>query len=252
MPFRRKKKEKKPEELRGQYRRKPTKQQGLSVKMQLKEGGPLLPASKVEDVSAGGVALSFAEGKAPRIAEGAVVSLIFGSFVHLGKVRVRAQLDSLVPFQGKNRYGFEFTDTEDLFQQCDAYYFKFFNRRRTVRVRLVLDGAPKAELILGPGGIEARIHDLSSLGIGIVMDRGLASMIEGFERLEIAFAVPRVKRTLRWWSRPVHATVLEKGVHFGALFEPSFSVDLAGERQALKQYVDARAADMARWDEPST
>lgn len=239
----RKKKNDDPGELRQHYRRKPNKKHALAVKLRFEKGPPV--AGELLDVSAGGAAVGFSKESAPELDPGDPAQLSFTSLVHGGEVLAKAVVASSARHQFGRRYGFAFTDPEGLFAQLDAYYLKFFNRRRAVRVRPDLNVALKAELAFGSSSMDVKINDISYDGFGVMLVPEKAGQLVEIKEVVVSLIVPKSKVPIRWPARTAHLTMLRHGgVLYGAAFQPANQKEL----DALQVYVEAREADMARWD----
>lgn len=249
MFFRRKKKkdEGPRSELRRHYRRAPGKKHALGVKL-VRAEGPV--AGELIDLSAGGAGVLFPWDRDPVMEPGEEVELSFTSLVHGGEVKVAAVVASARDEEepAGRRYGFEFTDHERLFAQLDAYYFKFFNRRRAMRVRPALDKKLRAELSFGPGSMDVAIHDVSPDGFGVLMKPEDAQLLDGVNDMTCTFTLPGAKEATTWQARTVHLTSLAQGTALGAVFLIAEADAVGPERQALADYCAARAAEIALWD----
>ncbi len=255
MIFRRKKREQAPQaEMRREYRRVPGKKHALGVKLAASNQPPV--AGELVDLSAGGVGVLFPGGRDPGLDPGQEVLLSFSSLMHGGEVVAEALArSSWDGDEGGRRYGFEFTDRERLFAQLDAYYFKFFNRRRAMRVRPALDRKLTATLAIESDSMEVSIHNISPDGFGVVVAPEKAGMLEGAEDLTCTFAVPKTASQERaagvWLARAVHLSPLPQGLVFGAVFLIPEDPEVIARRQALAEYCAERSAEMALWDTPS-
>jgi len=246
MLWRRKKKEEGTHEMRRFYRRAPGKKHSLVVKLR-PERGPAVTGELI-DVSAGGAAVSFRSTSDPKLAPGARAVLTFGSLSRSGEIAAQVQVASRSEIEGGARYGFQFTDLEALFAQIDNYFVKFFNRRRSVRVRPALDTKITTQVITPIGTLDAPLTDVSIDGFGVLLDGERAKLVQGIERLELQFTVPKVKVDVRWSARAVHVSTVARGTVLGGEFLPQPKAELERERATLTEYCSARLAEMAKWD----
>lgn len=244
-----KKKDKSPsrsEELRRFYRRAPGKKHALSVQIRRENTTPL--SGELADVSAGGAGVFFKKGQDPKLAEAAGTLLVFSSLGREGQVLATCRVASVAAMEDGTRYGFEFIDLPGLFGQLDDYYVRFFNRRRSMRVRPGLDQKIECRLSTQVGAIIGRLQDFSVDGVGVALDAQQARILSGVEALEVQFVIPKSRVEVRWSTRAVHLTPAKAGVVLGGEFTPVASSELAAQRLALSEYAAARAAEMARWD----
>jgi PilZ domain len=239
-------------ELRQHYRRSPGKKHALGVKV-LRDGLPPV-AGDLADLSAGGAGVSFSLERDPELEPSQVVRLSFTSLVHGGEVVGEAKICSSYETTDEHggavtrRYGLEFCDREMLFAQLDAYYFKFFNRRRAMRVRPALDTNLLATLAFGPGRMQVQINDISADGFGVLATPEKASMLEEVEDLTCTFNLPKSDEPFCWQAQALHLSSLAHGVLFGAVFLIPDEPEANAQRQLLADYCGDRMADMARWD----
>lgn len=235
-------------DLRRHYRRAPGKKHALSAKLRCENQDPV--AGELIDLSAGGAGVLFTGDRDPDLDPKQPVQLSFTSLVHGGEVVVDALVTSgRDAEEGGRRYGFQFEDAEGLFRQLDTYYFKFFNRRRAMRVRPELGKKLRATLAFGPGAMDVSLTNFSADGFGIAMTPEKAGMLEGVEEVTCTFKLPKLEEPICWPARAVHLTPLASGVLFGAVFLISDEEAMGPNRQALVDYCAGRAAEMALWDQ---
>lgn len=234
------------DELRRFYRRAPGKKHALGVQIRREDATAL--NGELSDVSAGGAGVFFRKGKDPHFDEGVGTVLIFSSLGRDGQIVAMSRVASVTPMEDGTRYGFEFIDLPGLFSQLDEYYVRFFNRRRSLRVRPGLDQKIDARLSTQVGAIIGRINDFSVDGVGVVLDPGKARILDGVQALEVQFVIPKSRVEIRWLTRAVHMNQVKAGVVLGGEFTPVASSELQSQREALSDYATARAAEMARWD----
>ena len=247
MFFRKKKKKEDPVEHRRFYRRPQGRKHALSLKLQTSDG--VLVAGELLDIGAGGVSMTFDKSLDPNLDTGETIILTFGAMVHGGRVVTKAKVLFISGGKSGPVYHLEFTDTPELFAQLDAFYLKFFNRRRLHRVRPALDTRFAGELQFGMGKMAIKISDISLDGFGMRLSEANGSMLTDVETLEVVFKLPGDPRTIQWNARTVHLTSLVHSVGYGAAFTPAESPDLAEQRQELQAFTEDRLADMLRWDE---
>lgn len=251
--WRKKKKDGPRAEHRRHYRRAPGKKHALAVKALVADQSF---KGEIVDLSAGGAGIQFPTDKAPEVDSGGEVRLSFTSLVHGGEVSALARVASVREEEEGStirRFGFEFSDHEALFAQLDTYYFKFFNRRRAMRVRPALDKKLTATLNFGPGNMEVSIFDISPDGFGMVMAPEKASLLDEVEDLGCTFTLPGAPEPQAWQARAVHISELQHGVHFGAVFllNPE-DEEAAVQRQQMVNFCAERAAEIALWDTNSS
>ena len=246
MIFRRKKKETSAEQRRF-YRRKQGKKHALSVKIKTPSGVPL--AGDLIDVSAGGVAVAFSKNLDPRLESEEEIAVTFSDLAHGGSVVAQSRVLRLSRGNDGPVYHMEFTATRELFAQLDGFYMKFFNRRRLNRALPALDTRIAGELQFGMGAMPIKINDITLDGFGVRLTEADGSMLNEIENLVAAFTLPGSATPIVWNARTVHLSPLVHGVGYGATFAPDESIEFEEERQVLQTFIEARLADMSRWDE---
>lgn len=244
--FFRKKKKEDPAEQRRFYRRMQGKKHALSILLQTTDGVPV--AGDLLDISAGGVAVTFAKDLDPNLDTGESLTLTFGAMVHGGRVVAKAKVLSISANKNGTVYHLEFSDAHELFAQLDAFYLKFFNRRRLHRVRPALDTRLAGELHFGMGKMAIKINDISLDGFGVRLSEANGSMLTDVDSMEVVFKLHGAPSPIQWNARTVHLTTLVHGVGYGAVFTPVESQVLAEQRRELQTYTENRLADMLRWD----
>ncbi len=247
MFFRKKKEKQNPTEQRRFYRRKQGKKHTLSVKLEVKDGAPV--PGELIDVSAGGVAMTFADDIDPNLDTGETLTLAFSAMVHGGRVMAHAKVLNISRGESAPIYHLEFTDAHELFAQLDAFYLKFFNRRRLHRVRPALDTRLAGDLHFGMGTMAIKINDISLDGFGVRLSAANGSMLTDVKELDVAFKLPGTPTPIRWKARRMHITTLVHGVGFGTHFIPEQTPELSAQRQQLQNFTETRLADMLRWDQ---
>ncbi len=242
MFFRRKnKKKQKPEELRQHYRRAPGKKHALSIKLERQDGATL--SGELADLSAGGVGILFPLEQDPEFAVGETMTLHFSALVHDGTVKVDAEMVRCIQSDATGvRYGFRFTSAEDLFEQLDSFYLKFFNRRRDVRLRPALDRRFTTQLHTSAGTIDVTVHDISPSGFGFVMPE--TDAFAAGDSFEVELFIPKQPEPVRWPAKIAHIT----GGRVGMEFDVERIESSPAEHELLKNYCAQREIDMARWD----
>ncbi len=254
MFFRRKKKqaagtEEKGAEQRQTYRRSPGKNHALGVVM-YSAGADPFPGELV-DVSAGGAGIRFGGDRDPRLLEGDTAVLAFSSLVHAGEVRVDVKV---VRVQGDDEdqfhYGFEFASSEQLFEQLDSFYFNYFNRRRSLRVRPALDRKLPLQVYWEGGNTDVQANDLSIAGLGFVLSPLKAERVPDVEYLVLEFKVPRTTTVIESLARVRHRTKLSSGLLLGVELVPEDRELFERTLPDFEQYCKRREQAMARWGSP--
>jgi c-di-GMP-binding flagellar brake protein YcgR len=248
MFFRRKKKAAQ-EELRQHYRRQPSKKDSLGAKLTLIDGRTV--SGDLFDASAGGVGVQVTSDRDPSIPDGTQVVLTLSSLHHGTQLQTAAVTCSRREFDGCVRYGLMFVDAERLFENLDNYFVRFLNRRRVVRVRPALDVKLKAQLKHGDREETLVVHDLSMVGIGLVVNAQHLVWIERTDSFDVHVKLPKMAGEFTWPGERVHLAVVGEAHRGGLKFNLSNIKGQESSVVALKAWVAAREAEMARWDASS-
>ena len=245
MFFRRKKKQS--QELRQFYRRSPGKKHGLGLSIQIGQDAPL--SATLDNLSAGGAGMRFAEGRDPRLEIGAVVAMKFISLGPGKEVQTPAVVVGIRGTESEGRlYGLQFTDMQGLFAQLDNHLVRFFNRRKALRVMPALGKKLPLQAKVGNQESKVLINDVSWMGLGFLLDPGEAERFLDVDEFDAVFSVDKAMPSIETKVRLVHKTLTGAKVLFGGYFaNPNVK---AGEQQRrqLTEYTKAREEDMARWD----
>jgi c-di-GMP-binding flagellar brake protein YcgR len=230
---------------RASYRKRQCKAYALSV---LVSGPRGTVPGQFLDLSMGGVGAAFARDRDPQWKVGQVVDLVVQSLSH-GKVQSPARVIYARPVEGRLvRYGFAFLDAGDLYAQLDTFYSRLFNRRSSMRVRPSLDRKVKLTLSW-PGGLaESTISEISATGVGLLVDDASAKRLAEVERVGIEFRLPGMRDGFRGHARIVNRTAGAGRTLLGLAFDLDEAEGLSQHAAALEAFIDARAAEMERWE----
>jgi c-di-GMP-binding flagellar brake protein YcgR len=227
------------------YRKRQCKAYALSVLVSGADG--TLPGQFL-DLSMGGVAAAFASEKDPQWKAGDVVEVVVQSLSH-GKVRSPARVVYAKGLDARLvRYGFEFINAGDLYAQLDTFYERLFNRRSSMRVRPSLDRKITLALTLGGGRREAVIAEISATGVGLVLAPEQGAGIEVGQRVGVEFRLPGTKAPFRGQAGVVSVQATPERVVLGLAFELQGAQGLGGQTRELEAFIEARAAEMERWE----
>lgn len=230
---------------RGAYRKRQCKAYSLSVVL-LVEGGAL-PGQFI-DLSMGGVGAAFPVDRDPGLADGDAVELVVQSLSH-GKVQTPARVVYRRKVEGRRvRYGFEFINTGNLYAQLDGFYARLFNRRSSMRVRPSLDRKVQLTLEVNGRTHEATISEISATGVGLVLAAEPGVMFEGGQRVGVEFKLPGTREPLRGHATLVNVRATPERAVLGLAFDLEEPHGLSEKALALEAFIDARAAEMERWE----
>lgn len=227
------------------YRKRQCKAYALSVLVSGAKG--TLPGQFL-DLCMGGVAAAFPRDKDPQWKEGDVVEVVVQSLSH-GKVRSPARVVYSRPAQERLvRYGFEFINAGDLYAQLDTFYERLFNRRSSMRVRPSLDRKVKLTLSWSGQRSESTIAEISTTGVGLWVDPALAASLAQVEQVGVEFKLPGTNQPFRGHARIVNRKLSPERTLLGLAFDLEQAQGLRQQSAALETFIDARAAEMERWE----
>ncbi len=229
---------------RRHYRRSPSRKHALGVKVSRK--GATIASAEVGDLAIGGVRLIFPKGAVPDLTEGEVVELNFSSLMHPGSVHGNARfLRALRQPDGSLQHVLEFTDLDALYPQLDPFFWNFFNRRRFVRIRPALDRRLPLSLQAGAAAFEVSVNDVSTHGVGFVLEASRAEGLLAAANYEISFPIPGSEERFASRAERRHATPHGKNVLFGLEF---VGRETSEESILLQRYLAGRESEQARWE----
>jgi c-di-GMP-binding flagellar brake protein YcgR len=198
------------------------------------------------DLAVGGAGVLFPTEKDPKLAPGQVVELSIQAMSRPTSIKVRAEVRVVIPQEDGVRYGFLFRNTSALFAQMDAYYARYFNRRRHLRVLTDLAQKPAIRIVTPHGEVHTKIHDVAMGGIGMHITPEQARLLDGSESLEVFFKLPGEPAEVQCRCKVRQRTVFTKHVLLGLEFEYAGGI----ERfiQPLRRFIDARQAQIQQWN----
>lgn len=239
-----------PEDQRVYYRRVPGKGAAIGVKLICANGRPV--AGTLSDLSAGGAAVEFDGDLSGELELEGVRELVFSSLT-ASSFRAHAEVRSLPRPETPGRYGFMFLDPQDVFEQLDDAFYKFFNRRRFRRAKPALGERLHAEVAFGHTVEQVSVHDLSLAGAAIIVPADLAADFQVDTQVQLKIHVPKTEYAIDHYAIVRHVTPGPTGIRVGLSLEPC---DEGGEskrqtrkaRAALGDYIRRRLDEIDRYN----
>jgi c-di-GMP-binding flagellar brake protein YcgR len=234
---------------RKNYRKGQSPAYSLSVEV-VTPSGPT--AGEFLDLSVQGVGARFLLEHDPRLARGDVVELTIASLSH-GKVKTPARViysQSSAPRHV--RYGFEFINIGNLYSQLDNFYARLFNRRASIRVRPALDRKVRLRLSWKVNELEANVNEISTGGVGLIMNEADALRLKDVEEVGVAFRLPGVKLEFSGKARILNRKTAGERVFLGLAFDLTDPQGLVLQAAELQKFVEERTAEMERWEQSWT
>jgi c-di-GMP-binding flagellar brake protein YcgR len=199
------------------------------------------------DLSVGGVGVMIPQTKDLGIVEGARLRV---RVHHLGRpkgIEAAAEVVTISHVGTTIRFGLRFVKISEVVAQIDPFYARWFNRRRSARV--MPDFATKVACTLrwSDGELEAKVHDISVGGLGLLATSEEVSGIGIKGRVELSFSLPNTPLPIVCRAKIVSLKTFTKNVLVGLAFEPNGGI----ERYAagLQRYVDERQRCIAQYNE---
>ncbi|MCY2959102.1 MAG: PilZ domain-containing protein [Planctomycetota bacterium] len=199
------------------------------------------------DLSVGGVGILVPLAKNIEIVEGAKLRV---RVQHVGRakgIEAAAVVVSVSHVGGSVRYGMRFESIAEVVQQVDSFYARWFNRRRTARV--MPDFATKVMGVLkwSDGEMQARVHDISMGGVGILATMDQVAGLKEKCRVELALTLPGAPLPIACRARVVGIKTFTKNVLIGLEFEANGGIERYAA--ALQRYIDERQKSIAKFNE---
>ena len=227
---------------RRQYRTKPAS--GL---LKVHVFGPERPSRcAVEDVSIGGIRISFPASSAPGYSLRDVVPIEIRSEVLEEPLLVPSLVSSFSEENGKRIYGLEFIDWLGLLSRLPPPLREVFNQRRDQRVSPDPE-RPVTSEIHHPGS-DARtpvaVLDISSMGLSFVVDSDAEEALRGREILDLSIRLPAATEALRFTASVLDWSLVPEGARCRLFFIEDPADGLERRQELLAAYVDARRREI--------
>jgi c-di-GMP-binding flagellar brake protein YcgR len=201
------------------------------------------------DLSARGVGVAMSFASDPNLAPGDVVDVAISAMMRVA-VETPARVANIGQARvGHVRYGLEFLNVGNLYSQLDAFYGRFFNRRRNARVRTAFDEVVRVEMSWAGGEHTARVYDVSERGMGLAVPADLSVSIDDGELISLRFRLRGSATSLEGLARVRSDVTLERRRVIGLEFDLEHPGGLSRHGAALREYVSTRAAQMEAWEQ---
>jgi hypothetical protein len=206
-------------------------------------------AGELMDVSIGGVAARFTLADDPGLAHDDVVDLVVGSPDHDHAVRALARTIHVEQGGPQHwRYGFDFVDAGDLYSQLDAFYARYFNRRRAPRVEVPPEQRITTRLEWSGGRLVCPVFDLSTSGMSTLVAPDKATKLATVGKFYATLRLPGLDAELGGPVRVEHCTPARHQVLVGMGFHRRVPGGFREHERHLAAYVEKRLAELARWE----
>ncbi len=198
------------------------------------------------DVSIGGAGVSLPRTKDLELVEGTKVRVRVHHMSRARGIEASAEVVTVAQIGSNVRYGLRFVDINEVIQQVDSFYARWFNRRRSPRVMPDFTTKVTGSVKWSDGELSARIHDISMGGVGVLATLEQVAPLKIKARVEISLKLPNSPLPIVCRARIVGMKAFTKNVLVGLEFEPNGGI----ERYAvgLQRYVDERQAQITQFN----
>jgi len=233
---------------RGAYR--VPKQPGANVEVGILCEDGRKATGECVDVSIGGAGVSLPRTKDLELIEGTKVRVRVQHMSRARGIEANAEVVTVAQTGASVRYGLRFVDVNEVIQQVDSFYARWFNRRRNVRVMPDFTTKVSGTVKWSDGELSARVHDISMGGVGVLATLDQVKPLKIKSRVEIALTLPNSPLPIVCRARIVGMKAFTKNVLVGLEFEPNGGI----ERYAvgLQRYVDERQAQITQFNHASS
>jgi c-di-GMP-binding flagellar brake protein YcgR len=231
---------------RSQYRVELDESLGAQVVVELHGGA--VHRGQLLDVSASGAGVRF-EGEAPpSLGVGQEVDLVFGGRPFGAPITVAARVQHRTEERnGARRYGFRFLQPQQLDAGLPPALRTYFNRRQVVRVEPSDDEQIPVTMSAGDGPeIEARLQNLSLLGIGLALDTAVEPYLADSPAVKISIGLPGNRRPVELLGVIRHRRLVGGCIHYGIAFDPDATPGFARQQDAISRWVLRRQLEHLR------
>jgi len=235
-------------EGRQQYRTQKHSGVQLEATIQCADGRKVL--GDCVDVSVGGAGILVPQSKNIDIPEGSKVRIRIQHVGRASYIESDAVVVTVSNVGSLVRYGMRFASVAEIVQQVDSFYARWFNRRRSARVMPDFTTKVSSSIRWSDGELQARVHDLSMGGIGILATLEQVAGLKLGTRVELSLALPGSAIPIACRARVVGVKTFTKNVLVGLEFEANGGI----ERYAagLQRYIDDRQRNIAKFNEAMT
>lgn len=138
---------------------------------------------------------------------------------------------------GQTRIGFAFMNVGNLYAQLDNAMVRYFNRRRGTRFFTALDQSFEAQCTYKGENITGRIHDLSRVGMALIVDKQFNGGLEDECDLAIRFTLPESEEEISGEGRIVSARDLGEHTFYGIDFDVEDEQGFGAHQELISKYV---------------
>jgi len=231
------------------YRRAQTQAHCLSISVRAPNGEEYV--GQFQDLSIGGASAKFTINENV-LSANQMVTLTIGSLSRATRVVANARVVFASPSSGGRLCGFRFTEPAKLLPQIDAFYGRFFNRRRSPRVGAPLDKRVAVELSLTGNAIHCTLIDLSLDGMQVKTTRAEGKELDGANHVFFRFKLPGQNEEFRGRAAILRRSQSNEVVTLGLSFDQLQDGGISKQAAALGSWVMHRTNEVSKWDSALT
>lgn len=202
---------------------------------------------EVVDLSLKGATILFPVAQGPNFTVGESVTLDLHSVkASLRLVQVRATVQARSELEDARRFGLSFSDPAVLRSELSARLLRLFNQRKAFRVE-PSDSVPvDVRVCVEELEIVARLQDISSAGVGLLMDAESEARLSRVENVILKLQLPPDGRILTFRASIRNRTrqEAEGAVHYGLRLESSGTPRFSEQQTDVVNYVMDRKRDL--------
>jgi c-di-GMP-binding flagellar brake protein YcgR len=200
------------------------------------------------DVSASGAGVRFEGGAAPSLGVGQAVDLVFSGRPFGAPITVSAQVQHRTEERGgARRYGFRFLQPQRLDTGLPPALRSYFNRRQVVRVEPAADEQIPVELSSDGGPpVEARLENLSVMGVGVGLDTAVEPYLANSPSVSISIGLPGNRRPVEMTGIIRHRRLVGGRIHYGIAFDTEATPGYERQQDSISRWVLKRQMEFLR------
>ena len=147
---------------------------------------------------------------------------------------------------GFRRYGFRFTDAENLKKLLTPVVYRLFNRRGQHRVVPDPNKPIVVTIKADPDGTPSRVEviDISATGIAVRVDSSLEEEFVSTSAIKLKIAMPGSKKALTLTGNILNRHLEDQGVRYNIVFDLAEPHDARKQQDLIIDYVMSRQREM--------
>ncbi|MBL8863090.1 MAG: PilZ domain-containing protein [Planctomycetes bacterium] len=232
-------------EVREQYRVEKQAGSQLEASIECPDGRRVV--GQCSDVSVGGAGIVVPQSKDLQLVEGTKVRVRIKHFSRPKEVETEALVVTVSQVGATVRYGLRFPRISEVVKQIDSFYARWFNRRRSQRVMPDFTTKVPVKVRWEGGELQAKVHDISTGGVGILATADQLSGLVEKSRVEVTLTLPGSAATIACRARVAGLRAFTKNMLVGLEFEANGGIERYSV--ALQRYVDERQRSIAKFNE---